>query len=209
LGFIWQQPAKSVNTLETLSAAAPFHCKRGLMRLTTDFKKWRKGGNKLSTSSEAPTNPIKSALKHQLVTRQKFPEGHVIARAYAYLFGPHNHTQPNGHPLLIGTPPFDASVTTPLAAMMQEAAKRIGIMPHADSWELELEEDVIQPIHGNAIPYHKVFHFKFLPEQHKHVGLNVPIVFKDCHYLTKQHLSREVDPASAHRLHSVQVKVAE
>lgn len=148
------------------------------------------------------TNPIKSQIQKQLGTRSKFPEGHVLAVAYFYHNGPHNHTQPSGHPLLIGTGIFDASVETPLNAVMRAAYKR-GEMPNADNWELALEEDVIQPAHGNPIPYHKLFVFRFLPEWDRHEGLNVPNVFADCHYITK---GTVVDQASANSLHSVQPK---
>jgi hypothetical protein len=99
--------------------------------------------------------------------------------------------------LFVGTGIFDASVETPLAAVMRTAFKH-GIMPHAENWELDLAESVIQPVNGNPIPYHRVFVFRYLPEQSKHEGLLN--VFKDCYYVTANWKHTVVDPKSGNSL---------
>jgi hypothetical protein len=112
---------------------------------------------------------------------------------------------PEGHPILTSII-FDNTLETAVHAIARAAKKWHGIEIHEPAWRLDLAEDIIHPANGSPIPYTKLYTFTYLPEQAlwAHKGLDETSVvnhFKDSHYVTKQHLHKEVDPASAHRLH--------
>lgn len=134
-----------------------------------------------------------------------FPAGNVIAIAYSRVFGPQMKSTPEGHPILLSTGPFDNTVETAVHAIARAAQKWHGIVPHEPHWLLDLEEDIIQPVNGTPIPYTKLYHFVYLPEQSlwAHKGLDetkVPNLFKTSHYVTRKHLTTAVNPASANSL---------
>lgn len=118
------------------------------------------------------------------------PEGHVAAVAYARVFGPKMKSTPLGHPIMVGTGPFDLTTTTPQEAIAVSAKKWHGIEVAVQNWEIVMEEDVIQPVGRPLIPYTKLYVLRYLPEvaMWKHRGLtddNVPNEFQQSHYLTR------------------------
>ena len=143
-----------------------------------------------------PRNPqairqeVRAAMEHQ----QQFPEGHVIACAFAMVFGPRNATTPEGHPITIGSGPFDLNVETPQHAIARAARRWMGIEIHEPHWEVEMEEDVVIPDGHpmkSKVQWSKFFHFRYLPEREtkwKSRGLhdgNVTNHFKQSWYLTR------------------------
>lgn len=139
-----------------------------------------------------------------MASRHNFPPGHVVAIAYVRLFGPKMSQTPSGHPIQIGTAPFDNTVETAVHAIAQVAAKRMGIVPNESDWLLDFEEDVI-PVPGQpAPPYSKVYYFVYTHADElarwkrtglEHATLHNPL--KESHYLTKHHLHRKADHTSA------------
>ena len=137
-----------------------------------------------------------TAIRQHIKEAQRqaeFPKDHLIAIAFAKVFGPRNATTPEGSPITISSGPFDLTVETPQHAIARAARHWMGIEIHEPHWEIEMEEDVvIDPAHpyANKVPYTKLFHLKYTPEAVKweerglHDG-NVPNHFKSSWYLTK------------------------
>jgi hypothetical protein len=137
---------------------------------------------------------IRQNIKEARRQAAQFPKDHVIAIAFAKVFGPRNATTPEGHPITISSGPFDLTVETPQYAIARAARHWHGIEIHEPHWEVEMEEDVvIDPAHPYAgkVPWSKLFHLKYLPEQATkwrdrglHDG-NVPNHFRQSWYLSK------------------------
>jgi hypothetical protein len=138
-----------------------------------------------------------TAIRQQIREAQrqaaKFPKDHVIAIAFAKVFGPRNATTPEGHPITISSGPFDLTVETPQHAIARAARHWHGISIHEPHWIVEMEEDVvIDPAHpyANKVPWSKFFHLRYTPEAQKwkdrglHDG-NVANEFKSSWYLTR------------------------
>jgi hypothetical protein len=98
------------------------------------------------------------------------PKDHVIAIAFARVFGPRNATTPEGHPIVISSGPFDLTVETPQHAIARAARRWFGIEVHEPHWEIEMAEDVIiaadHPMAG-MVPWSKFFHLRYTPEATK------------------------------------------
>ena len=123
-----------------------------------------------------------------------FPEGHVVAIAFAMVFGPRNATTPEGHPITISSGPFDLTLETPQHAIARAAQKWMGIEIHEPHWEIEMAEDVVVPEGhpmASKVGWQKFFHLRYLPEREtkwKERGLhdgNVTNHFKQSWYLTR------------------------
>lgn len=145
------------------------------------------------------------SLKQQLSTRPQFPAGHVVAIAYARVFGPKLKKTPEGHPIQISSGPFDNTVETAVHAIARAAQKWHGIVIKEDDWELVMEEDIIQPTNRPAIPYSRLYYFRYKPEQAMwtqrglHDG-NVANHFRDSHYVSRNWKHTPVDKTSGHRV---------
>jgi len=121
------------------------------------------------------------------------PTGHVAAMAAARVFGPHDATTPEGHPILIFSGVFDSTVETPQDAIARAAQRWHGIVPHPAHWVVEMHESVSipaqHPMHGR-VPWSDFFHLAYIPERWKwqrrglHNG-NVPNPFKESWYLAR------------------------
>jgi lipoprotein-anchoring transpeptidase ErfK/SrfK len=121
-------------------------------------------------------------------------KGHVAGMAAARVFGPHDATTPEGHPILILSGVFDATAETPQNAIARAAYRWLGIVPHPSHWEIEMEEDVvIPPGHPMTaqVSWSKFWHLRYTPEEWKwaarglHDG-NVTNHFKQSWFLTRR-----------------------
>lgn len=138
----------------------------------------------------APNPAAKRLLKQVGMKPPVVPAGHVVAVAYARVFGPKMKADPSGHPIQIGSGLFDLNVTTPQEAIAVSAKHWHGIEVATQNWEVIFEEDVIHPRDRPAYPFSKLYVLRYLPEvaMWKHRGLtddNVPNHFKNSHWLTK------------------------
>ena len=122
------------------------------------------------------------------------PAGHVAGMAAARVFGPHDATTPEGHPILILSGVFDATAETPQSAIARAAYRWLGIVPHVDHWEVEMAENVsIPPGHpmNASLTWEKFWHLRYTPELWKwemrglHDG-NVVNHFKQAWWLTRR-----------------------
>lgn len=123
----------------------------------------------------------------------KVPTGHVAGMAAARVFGPHDATTPEGHPILIMSGVFDATTETPQEAISRAAYRWLGIMPHPDHWEVEMHEQVnIAPAHPMfaKVQFNEFWHLRYTPEAWKypHKGIRYEDVtnsFKSSWYLSR------------------------
>jgi hypothetical protein len=113
---------------------------------------------------------IRQEIEQARKQSAQFPKDHVIAIAFARVFGPRNATTPEGHPIVISSGPFDLTVETPQHAIARAARRWFGIEVHEPHWEIEMAEDVIiaadHPMAG-MVPWSKFFHLRFTPEATK------------------------------------------